>query len=229
MLEPFKGKLPDGVRRGLEVSRQRRLGPGSPAAAESAELFNAAGWTVKDGKRVNAKGEPLTVEFLAFERVSEPHHALYIKNLTALGVEATLRVVDPVQYRARMQEFDFDISMNRISLSPRRATRCAPTSPARPPTARARRTSAGIANPVVDALIDKAIAANARQDLVLRLPGARSRAARRALLGRRLVQAVALDRLLGHLRPPARPSRTTRAAFRKPGGTTPAKAAKLSG
>ena len=82
----------------------------------SAESLNAAGWTVKDGKRVNAKGEPLAIEFLAFERVSEPHHALYIKNLGALGIEATMRVVDPVQYRARMQDFDFDVSMNRISL-----------------------------------------------------------------------------------------------------------------
>ena len=81
---------------------------------KSAELLNAAGWTIKDGKRVNAKGEPFAVEFLVFERVSEPHHALYIKNLTALGIDATMRVVDPVQYRARMQEFDFDMSMNRM-------------------------------------------------------------------------------------------------------------------
>ena len=132
----------------------------------SAELLNAAGWTVKDGKRVNAKGEPLTVEFLAFERVSEPHHALYIKNLAALGIEATMRVVDPVQYRARMQEFDFDISMNRIVAAAdagRRAARLLLQQVGR--QAKARPTSRGIANPVVDALIDKAIAANDRQSL----------------------------------------------------------------
>ena len=131
----------------------------------SAELLNAAGWTVKDGKRVNAKGEPLAVEFLAFERVSEPHHALYIKNLAALGVEATMRVVDPVQYRARMQEFDFDISMNRISLplTPGDALRAYFSS--RSAEGKGSPNFAGIANPVVDALIDKAIAANDRQSL----------------------------------------------------------------
>ena len=169
----------------------------------SAELLNTAGWTVKEGKRVNAKGEPLALEFLAFERVSEPHHALYIKNLAALGIEATMRVVDPVQYRARMQEFDFDISMNRISLplTPGDALRAYFSS--KSAEGKGSPNFSGIANPVVDALIDKAISANDRQSSLYGLPGARPRLARRALLGRRLVQAVALDRLLGHFRPPA--------------------------
>jgi len=131
----------------------------------SAELLNKAGWTVKDGKRVNAKGEPLTVEFLAFERVSEPHHALYIKNLATLGIEANLRVVDPVQYRSRMQEFDFDISMNRISLPPSPGDALRAYFSSRAAAGKGSPNFAGIANPIVDALIDKAIAANDRQSL----------------------------------------------------------------
>jgi len=105
------------------------------------------------------------VEFLAFERVSEPHHALYIKNLTALGVEATVRVVDPVQYRARMQEFDFDMSMNRVALSltPGDALRIYFSSKAA--ESKGSPNFSGIANPVVDALIERAIAANDRQSL----------------------------------------------------------------
>ena len=103
LLEPFKDKLSPtcSARPG---SRRRATAPGQDRRQlrRSAQLLNEAGWTVKDGKRVNAKDEPLTVEFLAFERVSEPHHALYIKNLAALGIDATLRVVDPVQYRSRM-------------------------------------------------------------------------------------------------------------------------------
>jgi len=105
------------------------------------------------------------VEFLAFERVSEPHHALYIKNLTALGVEATVRVVDPVQYRSRMQEFDFDISMNRIALplTPGAALRAYFSS--KSAEGKGSPNFSGIANPVVDALIDNAVAANDRQSL----------------------------------------------------------------
>ncbi len=222
LLEPFKDKLPP------EVFGEAWSSPVSDGSGQdrrqlrrSAELLNTAGWTVKDGKRVNAKGEPLALEFLAFERVSEPHHALYIKNLAALGIDATMRVVDPVQYRSRMQEFDFDIAMNRISLplTPGDALRAYFSS--KSAEGKGSPNFSGIANPVVDALIDKAIAANDRQSLYTRLPGARSRAARRALLGRRLVQAVALDRLLGHVRPAERPSRTTHAASRRPGGSMP--------
>src|SRR3954454_5645043 len=166
LLEPFKDKLPP------EVFGEAWNSPVSDGSGQdrrqlrrSAELLNTAGWPVKDGKRVNAKGEPFAFEFLAFERVSEPHHALYIKNLAALGIEATMRVVDPVQYRARMQEFDYDVSMNRISLplTPGDALRAYFSS--KSAEGKGSPNFSGIANPVVDALIDKAIAANDRQSL----------------------------------------------------------------
>jgi microcin C transport system substrate-binding protein len=166
LLEPYKDKLP------ADVFGEAWNSPVSDGSGQdrrqlrrSAELLNTAGWTVKDGKRVNAKGEPLALEFLAFERVSEPHHALYIKNLAALGIDATMRVVDPVQYRARMQEFDFDISMNRISLplTPGDALRAYFSS--KSAEGKGSPNFCGIANPVVDALIDKAIAASDRQSL----------------------------------------------------------------
>jgi microcin C transport system substrate-binding protein len=166
LLEPYKDKLP------ADVFGEAWSSPVSDGSGQdrrqlrrSGELLNTAGWTVKDGKRVNAKGEPLALEFLAFERVSEPHHALYIKNLAALGIDATMRVVDPVQYRSRMQEFDFDISMNRISLplTPGDALRAYFSS--KSAEGKGSPNFCGIANPVVDALIDKAIAANDRQSL----------------------------------------------------------------
>jgi microcin C transport system substrate-binding protein len=166
LLEPFKDKLsPVVFGEAWESPKSDGSGQDRRQLRRSQELLNSAGWTVKDGKRVNAKGEPLVVEFLAFERVSEPHHALYIKSLAALGVEATQRVVDPVQYRARLQEFDFDISMNRISLplTPGDALRAYFSS--RTAEAKGAPNFAGIANPVVDALIDKAIAAGDRQSL----------------------------------------------------------------
>jgi microcin C transport system substrate-binding protein len=166
LLEPFKGKVPDDVFGDVWTppvsdgsGQDRRL------LRKSAELLNAAGWTVKDGKRVNAKGEPFAVEFLVFERVSEPHHALYIKNLGALGIEATTRLVDPVQYRSRVQEFDFDITMNRMvfSLTPGDALRNYFSS--RAADAKGSFNFAGIKNPAVDALCERAIAAGDRQSL----------------------------------------------------------------
>ena len=55
--------------------------------------------------------------FWSTSRRFEPHHAPYIKNLGTLGIEATLRIVDAVQYRARVEDFDFDMTMERLSMS----------------------------------------------------------------------------------------------------------------
>ena len=166
LLEPHRGKLPEAAfGEAWKPPVSDGSGQDRKLLRKAAELLNAAGWTIKDGKRVNAKGESLTVEFLAFERVSEPHHALYIKNLTALGIEATVRVVDPVQYRSRMQEFDFDISMNRIALplTPGDALRFYFSS--RGADRKGSPNFCGITDPVVDALVEKAISANDRQSL----------------------------------------------------------------
>jgi microcin C transport system substrate-binding protein len=42
----------------------------------------------------------------------------FIRNLGTLGIEASLRVVDPVQFRARLDEFDLDITVQRFGFSP---------------------------------------------------------------------------------------------------------------
>ena len=85
LLEPYRGTV------NPEVFDEPWVPPVSNGSGQdrrllrrAGELLTEAGWTIKDGKRVNSKGEPLTVEFLLFERVSEPHHALYLKNLAAL-------------------------------------------------------------------------------------------------------------------------------------------------
>jgi microcin C transport system substrate-binding protein len=200
LLEPHRGKVPD------EVFGEAWLPPESDGSGQdrrllrrAAELLNAAGWTVKDGKRVNAKGEPLSVEFLFFERASEPHHALYVKNLTALGVEATMRIVEPVQFRARAQEFDFDITVGRMVFTLTPGDTLGAYFSSRAAATKGSFNLAGIADPVVDELIGKAVAASDRADLdtVCR---ALDRVIR-PLLGAALVQAVALDRILGHVRP----------------------------
>jgi microcin C transport system substrate-binding protein len=166
LLEPYRGRVPD------EVFGEAWIPPVSDGSGQdrrllrrAAELFNAAGWTVKDGKRVNAKGEPLQVEFLFFERASEPHHALYVKNLTALGVEATMRIVEPVQFRARVQEFDFDITVGRMVFTLTPGDTLANYFSSRAATTKGSFNLAGISDPVIDELIPKAIAADDRDSL----------------------------------------------------------------
>ncbi len=75
-------------------------------------LLDEAGWIPgDDGMRRNAKGETLAVEFVedspAFERIINP----YVENLRALGIDASLTLVDPAQMSQRTDppNFDFDI------------------------------------------------------------------------------------------------------------------------
>ncbi|MBN9014974.1 MAG: ABC transporter substrate-binding protein, partial [Rhizobiales bacterium] len=103
LLEPFRGQVPDAVF-GPPVSPPVSDGSGQDRALlrKAVHLLRDAGCTVKDGKRLLPNGEPFTVEFLADEPQLQAHHGPYIKNLGTLGIAASLRLVDAVQYRARV-------------------------------------------------------------------------------------------------------------------------------
>jgi microcin C transport system substrate-binding protein len=118
LLEPFRGKVPD------EVFGEPFVPPVSDGSGQdrkllrkAAHLLQEAGWTIKDGKRVSKSGQRFTLEFLLDEPSFQPHHASYIKNLGVLGIDASLRLVDPVQYRARRDDFDFDVTIERFSMA----------------------------------------------------------------------------------------------------------------
>src|SRR6185312_5135768 len=132
---------------------------------QAAKLLTEAGCEIRSGKRVLPSGEPLVIEFLIDEPGLQPHHFPYIKNLSVLGIEASLRVVDPVQYRARVDQFDFDITVERFGFSatPGDALRSYFTSQAA--AVKGSQNLAGIADPVIDALVDKIIGAATRQEL----------------------------------------------------------------
>ena len=84
---------------------------------EAGKLLDDAGWTIKNGVRVNAQGEPLKLEILnfepAFERVDR---ALSSRTCKLLGIDAKMRMVDPAQYQRRLKSFDFDITTERYSM-----------------------------------------------------------------------------------------------------------------
>jgi microcin C transport system substrate-binding protein len=166
LLEPFRGKVPD------EVFGEPYVPPVSDGSGQdrtmlrrASNLLQQAGYPIKDGKRVDAKGEPVTFEFLISEPTFQPHHMPFIKNLAVLGIDATLRIVDPVQYRKRVDEFDFDITVERFNFSttPGDSLRSYVTSESA--NRMGSNNRAGIADPVVDALIEKIIAADTRDQL----------------------------------------------------------------
>ncbi len=166
LLEPFRGKLPD------EVFGEPYVPPATDASGQDRrsmrrgmQLLNDAGFPLKDGKRVLPNGQQIAIEFLLEEPTFTPHHLPYIKNLETLGFAATLRIVDPVQYRSRVDSFDFDITVERMSFSstPGDSLRNYFTSQAA--ATRGSQNLAGISDPAIDALVDTIIAAKTREEL----------------------------------------------------------------
>jgi microcin C transport system substrate-binding protein len=133
---------------------------------KSSALLQDAGFPVKDGKRVTPQGERISVEFLLDEPSFQPHHMTFIKNLGIIGIEANLRMVDPVQYRKRIDDFDFDLVTQRFSFSSTPGDSLRTFFSSQAATIKGSQNLAGISDPVIDALIEKIIAADNRPSLV---------------------------------------------------------------
>ena len=163
LLEPFHGKVPD------EVFGEPYVPPVTDGSGQdrkwlhrAAKLLTEAGCTIKDGKRVLPNGDPITIEFLIDEPRLQPLHFPYIKNLAVLGIQATLRVVDPVQYRSRVDGFDFDITIERAGFSSTPGESLRSYFSSRAAAIKGSQNLAGIAVPAIDAMIDHIIGADTR-------------------------------------------------------------------
>jgi microcin C transport system substrate-binding protein len=166
LLEPFRGKVPDEVF-GEPYVPPVTDGSGQDRARlrQASQLLTDAGCPVKDGKRTLPSGEPFTIEFLMDEQSFMPHHQTYIKNLALVGIDATPRLVDPVQYRKRVDDFDFDITVNRFGFSSTPGDSLRTYFTSRAAETKGTQNIAGIADPAIDALVDTIIAAKARPEL----------------------------------------------------------------
>ena len=134
---------------------------------KAAQLLQEAGCQIKDGKRLLPNGEAMRIEFLLDEPSFQPHHMPYIKNLGTLGIEATLRMVDPVQYRARVDDFDFDMVVQRFSMASTPGDGMRSYFSSQSAAIKGTQNLSGVADPVIDALIEGIIAANTREELTI--------------------------------------------------------------
>jgi microcin C transport system substrate-binding protein len=167
LLAPFRGHVPD------EVFGEPYLPPVTDGSGKdrvplrkAAGLLQSAGCLIKNGKRVLPGGEPITIEFLLDEPTFEPHHMAFIRNLGVLGIDASIRLVDPVQYRSRIDDFDFDIIVDRFGFSSTPGDSLRSYFSSQAAALKGSNNHAGIADPAVDALIDAVIAAETRPALV---------------------------------------------------------------
>ena len=152
--EPFKLPVSDGS------GRDRRL------MAEAMALFKQAGYVVRDRKLVHAdSGQPLKMEILNYHspgmvRVIEP----WLRNLEALGIEASFRSVDPASFKERLDKFDFDVTLFVLPQNTFPGVELIEYLHSDSANLSGGRNYAGIQDPVVDALISKVLSAGSLED-----------------------------------------------------------------
>ena len=168
LLEPHRDRLPPEVfEKAYQPPDTSGKGGLRGNLRTALRMLKAAGFEVRDKKLVDtATGAPLEFEILlvspAFERVVLPFRA----NLERLGAEVKVRTVDTAQYQKRVDDRDFDMVVNSFgqSLSPGNEQRDYWSSESA--DIPGSRNVIGVKDPVVDALIEKIIAAPDREALI---------------------------------------------------------------
>mgnify|MGYP000515253980 FL=1 len=166
LLEPLRDKLKPEIFGPVPVGVSTAP-PGSlrDNLRKAQALLKEAGWAYKDGALRNAKGEPFVMEFLndqpSLIRVVGP----FQKALEKLGITLVYRVVDFSLSKQKMDAFDFELTTMRLPGS---------TAPGGELIERFGSEAAktpgssnvwGIADPAVDALLQKIVTATTRPDL----------------------------------------------------------------
>ncbi|WP_265516132.1 extracellular solute-binding protein [Nitratireductor luteus] len=88
------------------------------ALRRARQLMMEAGWKLDSQLLRNEKGEAFTLEFLDRDIVWERILSPFIENLRSIGIDASLRIVDPAQYQARVVSYDFDLVSRALRFEP---------------------------------------------------------------------------------------------------------------
>jgi microcin C transport system substrate-binding protein len=173
LLEPFKDQLPPEVF-GPAWAAPRTDGSGDeglrPNLRKAMGLLEAAGWTVRDGRLVDARtGAPFAFEILLHDPHDERMALPYARALKRLGITATVRTLDEPQYIQRRSQFDFDMILDQWAQTPSPVTEPQIYWSSREADAKGSRNYAGIKSAAVDALTSAISDAKDRTQLLDRV------------------------------------------------------------
>ena len=169
LLEPFRDQLPEEVFGDVFVYPvSDGTGRNRNALRQARQMLTDAGWRPRGNLLANEAGERLTLEFLTQDeglvRVTTP----FMENLRAIGVDASIRMVDAAQYHARQRDFDFDAVLMALSFgalpSADSLRNIFHSRSADLPSAR---NLSGTKDPVIDALVEMTGRAESQEELTV--------------------------------------------------------------
>jgi microcin C transport system substrate-binding protein len=168
ILEKYRGRIPDEVfTKAYAAPRTDGSGNNRENLRRAAELLKEAGWVPQAGKLVK-DGAPFSFEMLLasplFERVALP----YAKSLEKIGITVNVRTVDTSQYRRRTDSYDYDVIVGGFPQSESPGNEQRDYWSSESAKREGSRNALGLADPVVDELVDGVIASPDRNSLVVR-------------------------------------------------------------
>ena len=161
ILEPYRDQLPPEVfTEAFEPPKTDGSGRNRANLRKAMALFRDAGWTLTDGKLIDQdSGEQMTLEILTGSPETKRLTLPFIENLRRAGIDASLRLVEPAQWRSRIEQHDFDVYSAGNNFFPPPGTELRIYFGSEVEGVPNTGNRMGYSDPVVDALIDRVIAA----------------------------------------------------------------------
>ncbi|MGE0120840.1 MAG: extracellular solute-binding protein [Dongiaceae bacterium] len=161
ILEPFRDKVPAEVfTEAYEPPVTDGAGNNRANLRTALRLFKEAGWDLKGGKLVKSDtGEPFKLEIMTADPETERQSSPFIQSLQRAGLDASLRIVTPVEWEKRIDDLDFDVWTGSFNFFPPPGPELRSYFGSQAADIRGSANSIGIKDPVVDALIEQIIAA----------------------------------------------------------------------
>ncbi|MAS88011.1 MAG: hypothetical protein CMH30_08580 [Micavibrio sp.] len=169
LLEPFKDQLPPELfEEEFKLPKTKGDGNNRKQLKEAIQLLEDAGYELgEDGYRYDPKtGKKLKFEIIENQPTFERWIAPMIANLKKIGIEASFRTIDTAQYQNRILEHDYDMTVQVFGQSLSPGNEQVEYWHSTKADQAGSRNWAGIKDPVVDALVDKIVHAESRDDLV---------------------------------------------------------------
>ena len=167
LLSPWRPQLPAELfSQAFGLSQTDGRGIPRATLRQALSLLAESGWKLSGQRLLNSDGKALSFELLLvnpnLERILQP----YVENLASIGIDARLRTVDRAQYKQRLDQFDFDMIVMTLdqTLSPGlEQWQYFHSSQAK---VKGSKNYAGVANPVVDQLLERLLAAQTREEQI---------------------------------------------------------------
>lgn len=130
-------------------------------------LFREAGYELRDGQMVDAEtGTPFTIEILNAQPSLERIFLPFAEDLRQIGIELTVRTVDRSQFIARVRSRDFEMMYASWTQSLSPGNEQFDFFGSEAADREASRNYGGIADPGVDALIERVVFSEDRDELI---------------------------------------------------------------